>query len=60
MDFIFDLIRKILGAADRNEVATLWGDGSQKRELVYISDFVACAVPLASQCDNELINVGSG
>ena len=60
MHFIFDLIRKIIGAANGDEVPTLWGDGYQKRELIYVSDFVACAVQLASRCDNELVNVGAG
>jgi GDP-L-fucose synthase len=60
MHFIFDLIRKILGAAEGGEAATLWGDGFQKRELIYVGDFVASAIQLASRCENELINVGDG
>ena len=40
MHFIFDLIRKILTAQAGGPPPILWGDGHQKRELVFIDDFV--------------------
>jgi GDP-L-fucose synthase len=60
MHFIFDLIRKILGAKKGGPVPVLWGDGHQKRELVFLNDFVATAAALANQVENDLVNMGSG
>lgn len=60
MHFIFDLIRNILRGKLYNEPAILWGDGYQRRELVFIDDFVEIAIALAAQVDNQLINIGAG
>jgi GDP-L-fucose synthase len=60
MHFIFDLIRKIMRGKERNEPVVLWGDGYQRRELVYVLDFVNAMVALSDRCDNEIINIGTG
>ena len=60
MHFIFDLIRKILRGKLFNESVVLWGDGHQKRELVYVEDFASTALHLADQLENDLINIGAG
>ncbi len=60
MHFIFDLIRKLLVAKASGPEAVLWGDGHQKRELIYVDDFVDTAVQLTSSVDNDLVNIGSG
>lgn len=60
MHFIFDLIRKILWSRKTGEPVVLWGDGHQKRELVYVDDFVQIALRLAATRDNDLVNVGAG
>jgi GDP-L-fucose synthase len=60
MHFIFDLIRKLLAAKSGGPPAALWGDGHQKRELIYIDDFVDAAMRLSSTVDNDIVNVGSG
>jgi len=60
MHFIFDLIRKIVRGKYFNEPVVLWGDGHQRRELVYIDDFVAALVHLSDHCENELVNIGAG
>lgn len=60
MHFIFDLIRKILRAKLTGEPVILWGDGHQRRELVFLNDFVTLALRLASTCDNETVNIGAG
>lgn len=60
MHFIFDLIRKILSAKLHGTPVILWGDGHQRRELVFLSDFVELAVDLAANFDNDLVNVGAG
>lgn len=60
MHFIFDLIRKILVAKSGGERAVLWGDGAQRRELVYVDDFVRILMGLAASHSNDLINIGAG
>lgn len=60
MHFIFDLIRKIMRGKLYGEPVVLWGDGRQKRELVYIDDFVRLMLQLSGRCSNDLINVGAG
>ena len=60
MHFIFDLLRKIVDGKENGTPVTLWGNGYQKRELVYVDDFVGAAVKLSVDRENDLINVGSG
>jgi GDP-L-fucose synthase len=60
MHFIFDLIRKILRGKRYDEPVVLWGDGYQRREVVFVDDFVQAMVALAPLCDNTLINIGAG
>ena len=60
MHFIFDLIRKILRGKNLGEPVVLWGDGHQKRELVFVSDFVADLLKLVETRDNDLVNIGNG
>jgi GDP-L-fucose synthase len=60
MHFIFDLIRKILAAKLTGAPVVLWGDGHQRRELVYLDDFISVALDLASTCENETVNIGGG
>ncbi len=60
MHFIFDLIRKLLLACSGGPVPVLWGDGYQKRELIYLDDFVDVTLHLAQSVDNDIVNIGSG
>jgi GDP-L-fucose synthase len=60
LHFIFDLIRKIVRGKMYGEPVVLWGDGQQKRELVYIDDFVRIMVDLSRTVDNDLVNIGAG
>ena len=60
MHFIFDLIRKIMRGKLYGVPVVLWGDGYQKRELVYIDDFVTTMIQLGYKCDSNLINIGAG
>lgn len=60
MHFIFDLIRKIMRGKLYGEEVVLWGDGHQKRELVYIDDFVSIMCELSKNTENELVNIGAG
>jgi GDP-L-fucose synthase len=60
MHFIFDLIRKILRAQLHGEPVVLWGDGHQRRELVFIDDFVRLMLQLAERVEDEVVNIGAG
>jgi len=60
MHFIFDLVRKILKGKLYGEPVVLWGDGYQKREVIYVDDFVDALLYLSEKVDNEIVNVGSG
>ena len=60
LHFIFDLIRKIIRGKLLGEPVVLWGDGHQKRELVYIEDFVHIALRLTDTVSNALVNIGAG
>ncbi len=60
MHFIFDLIRKIMRGKLYGEPVVLWGDGYQRREVIYVDDFVKAMVTLAETHDNNLINIGAG
>jgi GDP-L-fucose synthase len=60
MHFIFDLIRKILRGRLYDEPVVLWGDGNQKRELIFRDDFVGVMCKLAEKCEDEVINIGAG
>lgn len=58
--FIFDLIDKILRGNFYGEKVELWGDGHQKRELIFVKDFVEAAMRLAASVSNQVVNIGSG
>ena len=60
MHFIYDLIRKILRGKLYNEPVVLWGDGEQRRELVYIDDFVNIMLQLNTVAANDIYNIGGG
>ena len=60
MHFIFDLIRKIMRGHLYDEPVILWGDGYQKRELVFINDFVKILIELTTTCENDIVNIGAG
>ena len=56
--FIFDLIKKIYNGATKGTAVELWGDGYQKRELVFVEDAVEMIINLLDQ-KNEIFNLGS-
>ncbi len=60
MHFIFDLVRKILEGKEQGKEVVLWGDGTQRRELIHVRDFVEAMTTLASTVDNQLVNIGGG
>jgi GDP-L-fucose synthase len=60
LHFIYDVIRKILAGRASGAEVVLWGDGHQRRELVYVEDFASILMQLAEAVENEVINVGAG
>jgi GDP-L-fucose synthase len=60
MHFIFDLIRKIIRGKEYGEKVELWGDGYQRREIVFVDDFIDILLKLTANVDNEVINIGAG
>jgi GDP-L-fucose synthase len=60
MHFIFDLVRKILRGKHYGEPVVLWGDGYQRRELVYVDDFIDALGTVTDRIEDDLINIGSG
>ena len=60
MHFIFDLMRKIIRGKEFGEPVILWGDGHQKREIVYVGDFVKTLLHLNDIRTNDIVNIGAG
>lgn len=60
MHFIFDLIRKIIRAKEFNEKVILWGNGYQKREIVFVDDFINSMLTVNKISTNDVVNLGAG
>jgi GDP-L-fucose synthase len=60
MHFVYDLIRKILRGKQYGEPVTLWGDGHQRRELIYLDDFLSALNHLSEILTNDIANLGTG
>jgi GDP-L-fucose synthase len=58
--FIYDLIRKILRAKIHNEEVVLWGTGQQRRELIFVQDFIEIMLALNETSENDIFNLGGG
>ena len=57
--FIFDLVKKIYKGKHYNEKVTLWGNGHQRRELIFVNDAIQLMIDLL-HLDNEVINLSTG
>jgi len=57
--FIFDFIRNCYNAKQGDGKFVLWGDGEQRRELIYIDDAITAMIALMD-VENEAFNLGSG
>lgn len=58
--FIFDVTKKIIRGQELGEPVSLWGDGSQWREVVHTDDFVNVLLKLNESHENDIFNIGSG
>ena len=57
--FIFDLIRNCYNAKHNEASFVVWGDGTQRRELVYVGDAVKSILNLLNE-ENQIFNIASG
>ena len=57
--FIFDFIRNCYNAKHKDEKFVVWGNGEQRRELIYIDDAIDAMINLLPY-DNQVFNLGSG
>ncbi len=57
--FIFDLIRNCYNAKHKGDRFVIWGDGNQRRELVYVKDAVNVMLSLLQE-ENQIFNIASG
>ena len=57
--FIFDFIRNCYNAKKGTDKFVVWGDGEQRRELIYVGDAVDTMLGLLKH-KNEIFNLGSG
>lgn len=57
--FIFDFIRNCYNAKHKGDSFVVWGDGEQKRELIYVDDAIDAILNLLHE-KNEVFNLGSG
>ena len=58
--FIYDISRKLCDAKFLNsDPPTLWGDGHQKRELIYVEDAVNIILNFLHR-ENEIVNLSTG
>jgi GDP-L-fucose synthase len=62
MHFIYDVIRKILDHKRTGSRVVLWGDGTQKREILRVDDFVSGMLRLldVEEAWDQVINLGAG
>ena len=57
--FIFDFIRNCYNAKYKNDKFVVWGNGEQRRELIYVDDAVNAIINLLDE-ENQVFNIGSG
>jgi GDP-L-fucose synthase len=57
--FIFDFIRNCYNAKYNDDEFIVWGDGNQRRELIYVGDAVDAMINLLDE-ENQIFNLGSG
>ena len=59
MHFIFDLSWKILSKKYFGDDIVLWGDGHQRREIVFLDDFIRDLFALEKIVENDIVNIGA-
>ena len=54
------VITTFLLKALKNEPITIWGDGTIKRDYIYINDLIEVSIKAGKKMHNDVFNVGSG
>ena len=57
--FIFDFIKNCYQAKYNDKKFVIWGDGTARRELIYVNDACELMLKLLNR-ENEIINLGGG
>lgn len=60
LHFVYDIIKKLIIAKNANAKVSLWGDGYQKRELIYVDDVVDVLIHCLQNPINGLCNLSAG
>jgi GDP-L-fucose synthase len=60
LHFVYDIARKVVRGREHGERVVLWGDGSQRRELVHVDDVVRMLIELPARASAEVVNLGAG
>jgi UDP-glucose 4-epimerase len=56
-----NLVSQFIWAMNKNEQPVIFGDGSQKRDFIYVRDVVhACLLSMTSKTECDVFNVGTG
>lgn len=56
----YNVINRLIAAARLGETITVYGEGKQLRDYVFVEDAVEALALLAARADNVVANVGSG
>lgn len=59
LHFVYDIARKIVRAREGGGPVKLWGDGSERRELLHVDDAVVFTARLAETATG-VVNLGAG
>ena len=57
LHFVYDIARKVVRGAEYGEPVQLFGDGSERRELVHVDDAVRIARELSERASRLVVNV---
>ena len=57
--FIFDFIKNCYQAKHNDKKFVIWGDGTARRELIYVSDACKLMLKLLDR-NNQIVNLGAG
>jgi GDP-L-fucose synthase len=60
LHFVYDIARKVVRGVRFGEPVTLWGDGSERRELVHVDDAVRITRALTERASRTVVNITTG
>lgn len=60
LHFIYDIARKIIRHKHFGDKITLWGDGYQSRELIFVDDVISVLISAITNPTNCHVNIATG